>query len=362
MILSTLYLLCISIMILFILADIILCIITIYQLYFTNSYIWISTNFKILTILTMLLYCLCTIGDTTQMIIKYKYYPQSEEWDLFSAYFATSKDAIYFFGTGTFFMLLIMRIKKSFQLSKCIMIYLSILLIILIICCIVYCFFVIYSAQKPENTMQAYWYKATYPVSVTDFVLSLSLLILFIYKIRNKDNMEGMEICDNLASIDYDGRMDLDADKTAIWNVMIKHCVLFGIASLSTQIWYITGFVTIPAISIITLPSELLIQYTGRAITNAINIVILWLALKLNNDKYIYLCKCWHKCILKYCMKEDPDIMREGFVINDKERMLVVNELSMQDVEGPNLIVTNSEQSKDCVSEGPNVVMTIEIK
>ena len=41
--------------------------------------------------------------------------------------------------------------------------------------------------------------------------------------------------------------------------------------------------------------------------------MILWLVLKINNDKYIYLYECWHKCILKYCIKDDSNVIRKRF-------------------------------------------------
>ena len=251
----------------------------------------------------MIVYALCTIGDIIHIILRYKYALYSQAWSISDAYLGGIKDILYYIGNFTFFWLLFMRIKISFQVSKWIMYYLSLLLIISIIIASIYCFFIFYFAGKSGIIVDFYLGSTTYPLSISDFILNLSLFILFIYKIKNKDTMEGMEIADDvLEDVSSDIVSNYNCDKQAIWNVMIKHCVLFGIFGIFlNQAWYIEVWIDCFNTTQTNFPNILIREYTVRSFENLTNIIILWLALKVNNDKYVYLCKCWHLCILNCC-------------------------------------------------------------
>ena len=43
--------------------------------------------------------------------------------------------------------------------------------------------------------------------------------------------------------------------------------------------------------------------YSERALENIVNVIVLWLILRVNYNKYICLCGCCHKCIGKCCFK-----------------------------------------------------------
>ena len=354
--LSEIYLVCIVMMVLCCIIDLMLCIVTIYQLYIKQSCIIISNSFKKLTIITMIAYTLCTIGDIAQVIIRYEYYLPSALWHHNEAYLSGTVDFIYYTGNVTFFILLFMRIRKSFQVSKSIMYYLSLLLLISIICCIAWCFIVIYFSDTTGVILEYYIAIDSWPLSIDDFLLNLSLFILFIHKIKNKDSMEGIEVADDVSSFGTDDEYN-DKSKVIIWNVMIKHCVLFGISLFLNQVWYLANIINALATTeSITNFSLLLIKdYTARSVENLINIIILWLVLKINNDKYVYLCKCWHSFILKYCMKEDPNNIREGFVVDEDETREMFDK---NKVEGKNLIVTERNNSEKNKVEGHYVLLT----
>ena len=107
-----------------------------------------------------------------------------------------------------------------------------------------------------------------------------------------------------------------------------------------------------------TSATVLMVTSLSRSIGNTIIVVILWLVLTINNDKYVYLCKCWHICLLKYCMKEDANVIREGFVVNEMSARVVpllVNEHTER-IEGKDLVATDKEDIK---IEG-NVLLTAE--
>ena len=44
--------------------------------------------------------------------------------------------------------------------------------------------------------------------------------------------------------------LDSFDNKGAIWNVMIKHCVLFGIGLLNNQFWFVSVLVSIQSMNI----------------------------------------------------------------------------------------------------------------
>ena len=206
-----------------------------------------------------------------------------------------------------------------------------------------FCFLVFYYVGGPLNL--DYFAISSYIMSISDFILNLSLFILFVYKIKNKDSMEGMEISDDVSFIGA-ANHDLNDDKKAIWNVMIKHCVIFGIIMFSNQLFYIIAIIDEKAFGFIAEESlRLIVIYTVRSIGNVITIGHLWLVLKINNSKYVYFCKCWHSCILRYCMKEDPNIIREGFIIEDKHEPLLIGNCD-NEVEGHDSMQTNATESE----------------
>ena len=223
--------------------------------------------------------------------------------------------------------------------------------------------------DRDRSTRLSYLYILTPIFSVIEFSLNISLLTMFIYKIRNKDSMEGIENIND--SYNYGSNLNDDYnimnveysdDKRAIWNVMIKHCVLFAIAISSSQsFWVTTLFVTYDDSwsGNFGFSRRLIVRWTVRAIASSVNIILLWLVLRINNDKYICLCKCVHSCVLKNCMREDPNIIREGFADVNEMSNLFSND---ERIEGHDLVVTNRDDIHDVQSDnaivGHNVVLT----
>lgn len=117
---------------------------------------------------------------------------------------------------------------------------------------------------------------------------------------------------------------------------MKKEHSLFGTAIIVNQLFYVTNF-AFHLVSI-DLVVRAICDYTARATVNSITIFILWLVLKVNNDRYVCLCKCWHICVLKYCMKEDGRIIHQGFAEEgNNERLLSVT--ASEKTEGHDLMV-----------------------
>lgn len=332
--------------------DIVFCIILLRQLYFKEA-VLINGYFKQLTVITTILYTICSIGDIIRHCLRYFNYlrlPDFNKTD-HEAVLTGSSDFLYYVGNVTFFLLLLMRIKTSFQVSKLVMYYLFCLLFTSGILSLTWCFIIIYYGETENTAAIIKHLKITeYPSPTVDFLLNFSLMILFIQKIRNKDTMEGIESIDMNTPRSNESAQSHNRQNKAILNVMIKHCVLFGITLLANLAFYISVIITeLPAVKA---PSATVLMITSlsRSVGNTIIVVILWLVLKINSTKYVYLCKCWHICLLKYCMKEDADVIREGFVENEEicQRVvpLLVSSVNNGRSEGNNLLVTDRVKAK----------------
>ncbi len=338
--------------------------ITIYQLYCKSVAVFISNHSKLLTVITMITYTLCSLGDMAHMILRFINHLTTTSHNY--PYLVTIKSGFYYVGNGAFFMLLLMRIKKSFQLSKCIMYYLSLLWILSVTCSMGF-LIITFVAALDESSMNddIYYQTSLYFVVVADFILSFSLFVLFIYKIKYKESMEGLEVADDVSLISGASNDNLEIkDKRAVLNVMIKHCVLFGIALVINEAFYVILFIWNFDKLFQNYSADILLGYTGRTIENVFNVIILWLLIKINNDKYVFLCKCWHICILRYCIKDKSNVYGEGFedeiddekVISMQKPKLSFNK-SEDKIEGHDLMVTDND-IKNKYFEGRDVLLT----
>ena len=316
--------------------------------------IHISQCTKSLVIIAIAGYLLCTIGDTIQMILRYMLWLPLEYFNPDEAKLVTIKDLFYFGGILSFFLLLLTKIRSSFQLSKPVQLWLLFLIITSTLISIYYA--LIWSLFMSDNENRAKidlpWTIATISLAVVNFLIFFSLLLVFIYKIKHKDSLEGV---DYVMHISINGSMDYDYNKKAIWNVMIKHCVLFGFAILSDQSFYITNLTQTGYKYIgwdVRYSKLLIVHYLCRAVGNTVSILILWLVLSINNDKYICLCKCVHSCTSKYCFREDANMIREGFVNEDRHYKI------SDKIEGINLVVTKRTKSDNIQSEIPYLMLT----
>ena len=89
-------------------------------------------------------------------------------------------------------------------------------------------------------------------------------------------------------------------------NVVAKHGLLFGIAIFINP-WYLIvivlctfKFVTdgfYSNFALLSIPSTQTLECT-------VNVIVSWLVLRINYDKYIYLCKSCHICMIRCCFKD----------------------------------------------------------
>ena len=130
--------------------------ITIYQLHCKS--VSTSHHSKLLIVITMVAYIVCSLGDMIQMILRFKNKSllESDRLTEFELYLVTGKGALYYLGNATFFMSLLMRIRKSFQVSKCAMGYLSLLLVLSVTFSILYRVILIVAMVQHEEYYNFY--------------------------------------------------------------------------------------------------------------------------------------------------------------------------------------------------------------
>ena len=83
-------------------------------------------------------------------------------------------------------------------------------------------------------------------------------------------------------------------------NVMVKHALLFGIAIFINQLFYCSDVVTYFYESVLM---WYCIPFMARAIETLVNVLVLWLILRVNYETYIGLCRCCHIGCGKCCFR-----------------------------------------------------------
>eukprot|EP01084_Bolivina_argentea_P089821 161972_1 len=259
--------------------------VSIYQLCIKDSSLWINNLYRNLTIIIMITFTLSSIGDLTHTIIRYTAHTDIS-FDV-SRINSNVVDALYFGGNIMFYTLILLRISIPFQLNKCVFIGLSIVIFITGIVSIVYCvsvWFIYYGHDE-------YWRIILVVLSGNDFILNLFILILFARKMRN-----------TAINIDSTFSELAKKNKNLITNAISKHSVLFGIAIFVNQGWFASHLYRAFSGDYNFVVDKCL-PYSIRALETVANVLVLWLVLNINYNKYICLCRCCHLCVGKFCFR-----------------------------------------------------------
>jgi len=263
--------------------------------------------FRNMTIFSMISFCLCSIADIAHLIIHL----------LAGASFSSPiepkvsgmGDLFYYVADISFYALLLGRLYRvfeetEFKLSKvwlCILFTLLMLAVVAATWHTLVIFFFFHSwAQWLQLGMPA-----TCVLSCNDFVLNMSLFILFYYKLKQ-----------TITTIQrFNDRESINRTVHTMFNVMAKHSVLYSVAIITNQLFFIGvmlmaftdlghDYFTIGLIMILVL----------RAIEDVVNVLALWLILPQNKHIYRCCCGCCHRCVGRTC---------QGIVKNGKTGMLL---------------------------------------
>ena len=134
-----------------------------------------------------------------------------------------------------------------------------------------------------------------------DFILNAAIWITFATKMRG--------ILTDLDPSISETRKNVNL----ISNTVTKHCILFGIALVMNQGFYVVGIYGDLANAYDSYAWYAFLLYSIRALENIVNVVVLWLILRVNYGKYIGLCGYCHNCVAKCCFKNiDSKIVSEN--------------------------------------------------
>ena len=162
-----------------------------------------------------------------------------------------------------------------------------------IICSIIgsifYLILIIITFKHPIHDYVGY---SVFVLSFIDFPLNTTLFIIFWSKMRNS-------ITGEVITKDYQNKVNM------ITNILIKHGVLFAIAIIGNQMFFMYKMFDDLTDHQHTVIVDRIIKYSVRVTENTINIMVLVLILRIYHNQYIYLCKYCHLCVGKCCMRNE---------------------------------------------------------
>ena len=127
--------------------------------------------------------CICSsIGDVVHIMVRYLHFPNRLHPDQHERLLTIIVDAFYFCSNLILYTFIILRIYQPFEIHKCIHLYLFILMIVSIAFSGLYCY-KIWLLDDTWEWLDHVKYIIT-PMSLNDFLLNISLLIIFANKMK----------------------------------------------------------------------------------------------------------------------------------------------------------------------------------
>ena len=267
-----------------------------------------TSKIKLLIISCVLISTLCTWSDLIRHIICWLLnkplcaYPMNN--------ILSFADLLYYLGSILFYLIAINRVQYSFkttmyELSYCTVSFFYILIFISFILSLYYT--IIVAMTPKDNPGKASWPKNfwtrfdTIPlitIGIIDFILNTSLLILFISKLKQLLSSKLLNI-DLYKQRNRNHRIYKTSSNLLL--LMTRHTILFGFATITNQIWYITvilKFYIFPHFGYKDVNWHIT-NFCFRAIENTANCLVLFLSLQKNLKLYLFCCGCCHWNIQK---------------------------------------------------------------
>ena len=260
----------------------------IYILCYKDSSEWIDKTYRNLTILIMIFFTASTISDLLHSLLLDNIFGIEANHinEDITTLIAT---ACYFIGDVMFYAMILLRIAVPFSVNKYILGFLSFIIVIFIGAAILFC--ILINLFFHDATIQLYLVIVDIILMSIDFVLNVTILIIFAAKMKT-----------TISEVDETLSMQMEKSVNLISNTVTKHCVLFGIAMIMNQAFLVVDLHGNATNSFIYSWYKHF-AFSVRALENLVNIIVLWLVLKVNYDKYICLCGSCHRCMGKCCFK-----------------------------------------------------------
>ena len=288
---------------------------SIYHLCIKDSSAWIDKIYRNLTIMITLSFTTSTMTDLLHIILYFYSTSGVMSYDTYSKFLlpiVLIADVLYFIGDILFYILILLRIHVPFEISRNILWFLSFMIIIFAISSIVYCTVLGIFLFDPGYKEHIHYFGPLYTILIFgDFILNATIFIIFAKKMKRI-----------ISNVDPSLSDKAQRNVNLISNTVTKHCVLFGIAMSINQAFYAINLYERLTNSLWNVGCWTCEIYSIRAFENIVNIIVLWLVLRINYDKYICLCGCCHRCIGKCCYRDiASNVISDNpyLVLNDSE-------------------------------------------
>ena len=259
-----------------------------------KDYEMVSSLYRHLTLICIISSTISIIGDLIHLLIRWQDFPNAVYYTAVELLLLTTTDAIFFIGNATFYILLLARVHNAFRPNKYITIFLLIVIGICILTSISYLAITVYYNSEYFHVKDGLFEYLThvkyavYPLSISTTILDIGFFVVFIRQMRKV-----------VVDIDINSVMYQN-----IHNVLIKQVVLFMPAIIKNQLFF--GYLFYASYRVPELSTEkyipyLVVAYMIRTFDISVNILVLWLVININHDKYICFCKYCHvwctKCL-----------------------------------------------------------------
>ena len=272
-------------------------------------------------------------------------------------------DGLFFFTTIIFYIILIGRCyltfrDTEFELKKCTIIFISIMIIISVLCMISYLIILQFSLYS--NILIKYIDAGmTILMSVNDIILNITLLIIFIHKLRSlivnlgKNDVTIRDIehdeSELITNDDAVSSILLDNAQVNLIIVITRHTLLSFYALIFNQIVYLIlcSLIFIPIYSD-TIQYLSLICYMFRSLDNVVIVSALYLNFGFNLKIYLKLCGYCHvKFYRRITIKTKNKIKHE--------RSFIQNSLHSMDSRDYSLFPSKTEPSNTMISNSNKI-------
>ena len=278
-------------------------IMSILRLCIQDSSSWIDPSYRNLTILNVSLFICCSCGDFIKTMLRFLHFPYRPDWDFAEGVAGVINNFFYYCGNIVFYSLLLRRVNETFGLKKCISSFLSTVIFIEALSSICYLLTIcLLSGQS------IYLGVCAMLMGIADLILNCTLFITFWLKLKNSILGDG-----DIITKSYEKKVNL------IRNIMTKHCVLFGIAIITNQVYFSTIVYNQLIDSNLSIRQNHITSVIIRAFEITVNVCALWLVLRINYNQYICLCRYCHLCIGKCCISKDTSADNPYYQLDDQQ-------------------------------------------
>ena len=261
--------------------------------------------------LTVMLIKLCVITSTLCIYCDETRYIICAIWNQSEVFYPMNQimslaDLFYYIGGVSFYSLAIYRLYISFydtiySIRPCVIKFFITLIIIQALGAAYYCIIVaLQPGNETDKNINNFFLKyttiSTIIMMTNDFILNLSLLCLFVAKL--KESLTDTLVSSSIKQIGS----TTDTLSQNMVDLITRHLILFGVAIITNQLFLGSDIIVFSNIGLSKFKYHFII-FICRSIENMANCVVLFLGLKHNWKLYTKICGKCHLWLAGCCMK-----------------------------------------------------------